>query len=304
MIDFLREEGISGSLLDEAARFAARYGIDAACADRIPVPRFHYFGREVWEEAITAVLAGCHLLLSGSKATGKNVLAENLAALFGRPIYEVSFHINTDAASLLGSDSYGEGRVYLRKGPVYQCAEAGGFGVLDEINMAKNESLAVLHAILDYRRVIDMPGYSRIHLHEATRFIGTMNYGYAGTRDLNEALTSRFVVIDMPQLDGDGLARLFRQEFPELDPRWAEQLAAFFEELQTKCTGGEISTRSLDLRGMLSAIALMKQGLDAFSALKMGLANKCFDDYEKQLVLDVAASRFPKEISSSEVFSR
>ena len=28
--------------------------------------------------------------------------------------------------------------------------------------MAKNESLAVLHATLDFRRAIDMPGYDRI----------------------------------------------------------------------------------------------------------------------------------------------
>ena len=44
-------------------------------------------------------------------------------------------------------------------------------------------------------------GYSRILLHPATRFIGTMNYGYAGTRELNEALVSRFMVIDMPEMD-------------------------------------------------------------------------------------------------------
>lgn len=52
--------------------------------------------------------------------------------------------------------------------------------ILDEINMAKNHAVSVLHATLDYRRSIDVPGYSRIVLHPATRFIGTMNYGYAG----------------------------------------------------------------------------------------------------------------------------
>lgn len=33
----------------------------------------------------------------------------------------------------------------------------GGFGVLDEVNMAKNEALAVLHAALDFRRILDVP---------------------------------------------------------------------------------------------------------------------------------------------------
>ena len=90
-----------------------------------------------------------------------------------------------DSSTLIGSDTFRNNQVELRKGPVYLCAENGGFGILDEINMAKNDAVSVLHATLDYRRIIDVPGYERIHLHEATRFIGTMNYGYAGTRELN-----------------------------------------------------------------------------------------------------------------------
>lgn len=57
--------------------------------------------------------------------------------------------------------------------------------------------------------MIDVPGYERIELHPATRFIGTMNYGYAGTRELNEALVSRFLVIDMPELSG----RKFKKDY-------------------------------------------------------------------------------------------
>ncbi len=151
---------------------------------------FTYYGKEVWEQALAALLCGENLLLAGGKATGKNVLAENLAAAFGRPAWDISFHVNMDAASLIGMDTFAGGQVVFRPGPVYRCAQCGGFGVLDEINMAKNEALAVLHAVLDFRRAIDVPGYDRIPLAEETRFIATMNYGYAGTRELNEALTS------------------------------------------------------------------------------------------------------------------
>ena len=104
----------------------------------------------------------------------------------------------------------------LRKGPVYQCAAYGGFGILDEINMAKNDAVAVLHATLDYRRIIDVPGYEKIDLHPATRFIGTMNYGYAGTKELNEALVSRFLVIYMPALTEETLSQIFHTSFPQL----------------------------------------------------------------------------------------
>lgn len=39
---------------------------------------------------------------------------------------------------------------------MYTAAKTGGFAVLDEINMAKSEAMAVLHATLDFRRTIDV----------------------------------------------------------------------------------------------------------------------------------------------------
>ena len=42
-----------------------------------------------------------------------------------------------------------------------------------------------------------------------------MNYGYAGTRELNEALVSRFMVIDMPEMDEDSVLFVLRQHFPD-----------------------------------------------------------------------------------------
>lgn len=302
MLNFLKNEGVSHHIITEVEQFRADFSVDDGLRDRIPVPRYLYYGKEIWEEAITALLCGENLLLVGPKATGKNVLAENLAAVFGRPSWDVSFYINTDAATLLGTDTFADGAVALRKGPIYQCAEKGGFGILDEINMAKNESLAVLHATLDFRRCIDMPGYDRITMHGATRFIGTMNYGYAGTRELNEALTSRFVVIDMPAITKDGLIKLLRREFPELRPAYAEHFAVLFQDIQKKCDGGELSTKPLDLRGLVAAVRLMRTGLEGNRALELGLVNKSFDDFEKQLVRDVIRARLPGTLTYGDVF--
>ena len=169
MLSFLKEEGVSSELLEKLAQF--RTDNPTELPERVPVPQFHYYGREVWEQAIAALLCGKNLLLTGGKATGKNVLAENLAAVFGRPAWNVSFHVNLDASGLVGTDTFTEGQVRFRPGPVYQCAQHGGFGILDEINMAKNEALAVLHAVLDFRRVLDIPGYDRLPMAPAARFI-------------------------------------------------------------------------------------------------------------------------------------
>lgn len=302
MLDFLREEGVQPGIIEGIEDFRSKHPISGDVKYRVPKPRYLYYGKEIWEAAATALLCGEHLLLVGPKATGKNVLAENLAAVFCRPSWDISFYINTDAASLIGVDSFENGAVVLRRGPIYRCAQEGGFGILDEINMAKNESLAVLHAMLDFRRVIDVPGYERIVLDDAARFIATMNYGYAGTRELNEALASRFVVVDMPPISNENLRKLLLREFPALRPKYAEQFSELFADIRKKCDGAEISTKALDLRGLLSSLRLTQRGLAPLSALRLGMVNKSFDPFEQQLAEDVIRARIPETLDRAAIF--
>ncbi len=304
MLDFLRSEGVDEYMLAELEDFRSRYPVNEANIARIPSPKYRYYGREVWRKALAALLAGENLLLVGPKATGKNVLAENLAAVFRRPQWDVSFYLNTDAASLIGTDTFKNGEVTLRRGPIYQCAVEGGFGVLDEINMAKNESLSVLHATLDFRRIIDVPGYERIELSPCTRFIATMNYGYAGTREINEALASRFMVINMPVISASDLERLMLAQFPQLKPEYARQLAEMFQEIRKKCDSSEISTKALDLRGLLAAVHLTQEGLSLGEALDMGILSKSFDEFERQLVADSVAARIDGKLGRDDIFAK
>lgn len=300
MLDFLREEKVSEHIIKGIETFRGQYPSDGI----VPAgrPRYVYYGKEVWEQAVQALLCGENLLLAGSKATGKNVLAENLAALFGRPSYNVSFHINMDSAFMIGTDTFRDGKVVFRPGPVYQCASQGGFCILDEINMARNEALAVLHSVLDFRRIINIPGYDTLKVHSAARFIATMNYGYAGTRELNEALASRFMVIRMPEITRDNLEKLLSREFPDMKKQFREQFSGLFTDIEKKCQSGELTPRVLDLRGLLDAIRLMHGGLHPSPALDMGITNKTFDSYEQELVRDIISSRVSKNTDAASIF--
>lgn len=211
MIEYLEKQNVNKNLIKQVEIYREKNGL--IDDPRITKPEFQYYGKEVLEEAIAAILAGKNILLTGAKATGKNVLASNLSYLFSRPSWNVSFHVNTDFNSLIGADTFKDGEVVFRKGPIYEAAINGGFAVLDEINMAKNEAISVLHATLDHRRIIDLPGYEKITLDPNTRFIATMNYGYVGTREVNEALASRFMIINMPNITHENLNKLLIDSF-------------------------------------------------------------------------------------------
>ena len=127
LMETLRQEGISPDLLRAVEEYRAAHALPEALRPRIPASGFTYYGREVWEQALAALLCGENLLLAGGKATGKNVLAENLAAAFGRPAWDISFHVNMDAASLIGMDTFVDGgaRAGLPLCPVRRLWRAG-----------------------------------------------------------------------------------------------------------------------------------------------------------------------------------
>ncbi len=296
MIEYLSAQNVDQNLIKLVEDFRKNNAIED---DRIEKPEFSYYGKEVLEQAIAGILAGKNILLTGAKATGKNVLASNLSYIFGRPSWNISFHVNTDYNSLIGADTFKDGEVVFRKGPVYEAAINGGFAILDEVNMAKNEAISVLHATLDHRRIIDIPGYEKITLDPNTRFIATMNYGYIGTRELNEALASRFLIINMPNITAENLAKLLTDKFPKLKDKYKTAFIEMFDSLQKKSENSEISTKSVDLRGLISAIETMEIGLNPYDSIRMAIINKSFDEFERQIVTDTVKSKIPEKISES-----
>lgn len=300
----LLNQGVDEKLINDAIKFKEFYKIDENLKHRISDSTKYFYGKDIWNMAISAILEGENILLSGPKATGKNLLADNLSELFGRPQWNTSFHINTDSTTLIGTDTFIDNEVKLRRGSVYECAINGGFGIFDEINMAKNDAIAVLHSALDYRRVIEVPGYERINLHDATRFIGTMNYEYAGTKELNEALVSRFMVIDIPAVEEEKLMLILKKEFEDADEEKLIQFGGIFLDLQLKSQNGEISSKSVDLRGLIGSLKAIRRGLKPSLAVNMGVTSKTFDVYEKEIVGDIIKTRIPDKWETKDIFPK
>ena len=59
---------------------------------------------------------------------------------------------------------------------------------------------------------------------------------------------SRFMVIDMPEMDEDSVLFVLRQHFPDGEKSALKAFAGLFLDLQIKAYHGEISTKSLDLK--------------------------------------------------------
>lgn len=279
MYEALIKQGVSENILNKVKDIPKLEGNDI------------FIGKSIWEKAIISIVAGNNIILSGNKSTGKNVLSRDLAKLFKVNIHEISFHNDVKATDLNSEN-----------GILTLCAREGSFGVLDEINMAESDSLAILHSALDFRKMLDIGGGNTIRLHEMTRFIGTMNYGYMGTKELNEALVSRFQVIKMPPVTEELLTEIFKQKFPDLTEDYVNKFAQFFMKIQERARVAEISTKAVDLRGLLDAIKGIKLGLSLYDAMEMGVTGKAFDDAEEHFIKQDLLYVFAKNVKSNIIF--
>lgn len=64
----------------------------------------------------------------------------------------------------------------------------------------------------------------------------------------------------------------------------------------------KISSKALDLRGLIGSIGMMEKGLNIYTALDMGITNKSFDEYEQTLIRDTIRARISKKMSREQLF--
>ena len=76
---FLKEQKVDVGLIEAVEEFSGKYPVPEQAAGRVVKPAIPFYGKGILEMAIAALLKGENLLLAGPKATGKNILAENLA---------------------------------------------------------------------------------------------------------------------------------------------------------------------------------------------------------------------------------
>ena len=96
-----------------------------------------------------AFVYAMHCSNRNSKTVYSGILIELYRLFYSRIctfVCNISLHINADATTMLGTDTFRDGEVTFRPGPVTEAAEGGGFCVLDEIDSALDDANANLFA--------------------------------------------------------------------------------------------------------------------------------------------------------------
>ena len=130
--------------------------------------------------------------------TGKTSAIRYLANQTGNGLRRVNLNGGTTADELVGRQLINDKGTYWVDGVLTEAMRKGEWIVLDEINAALPEVLFVLQSVLDddgYLVLNEKDDKEIVHKHANFRLFGTCNPPeYAGTKEMNKALLSRFAI--------------------------------------------------------------------------------------------------------------
>lgn len=163
---------------------------------------------------------------------------------------------------------------------------------IDEINMAKPETLPILNGVLDYRRTITNPFTGEVvKADHDFGVIAAINEGYIGTTPLNEALKNRFVMIEVPYISGETLKKVLLDQSLLKEERKIDQFVALSSDLIEQAKNGIISEEAASIRALIDACDLAVF-LPPIRAIKRAIIDKLEDEREKAAVQNIAETIF------------
>jgi nitric oxide reductase NorQ protein len=243
---------------DEVALFEAAY------KDRIPV------------------------LLKGPTGCGKTRFVEYMSWRLGQrssvgvatqrlPLTTISCHEDLTATDLVGRYLLSTDGTDWVDGPLTRAVKQGGICYLDEIVEARKDTIVVLHALTDHRRLLPIEKKGEVlKAHPDFLLVVSYNPGYQSSiKDLKHSTRQRFVSIEF-EYPGQALEQRIIEREAGVDAATAEALALLgcqIRHLDEQNLLEGPSTRLLVYAGRLIA-----QGVSPRRACDVAIAQAMTDD--------------------------
>lgn len=222
----------------------------------VEAPWYHPTGNEV------ALFEQCHkrglaVMLKGPTGCGKTRFVEHMAWKLGRPLVTIPCHDDLAASDLIGRFLIQHNGTVWQDGPLTRAVREGAICYLDEVVEARQDTVVVLHALTDHRRLlpIDKTGET-LRAAPGFQLVVSYNPGYQRLlKDLKPSTRQRFVAMDLDFPPAEQEARIVQHEsgIDEASARALVALAERIRQLRDRGLAEVPSTRLLIAAGVLMA---------------------------------------------------
>ncbi len=241
--------------------------------------------KKILEQVAVALSYSRPVLLIGETGTGKTSLVRHLAFCTNNAFVRVNHNGGTTIEDIVGRwlltpTANGTVKTEWVDGILIEAMKKGYWFLADEINAAGAEINFVYHSLLDDdgRVILAEKGNEVVIPHPNFRFIGAMNppTEYAGTKELNKALMSRFMIckIDFPAPKIEQKILVSRAGVTE---EVAERMVRFAGEVRTMYRKDDIHF-ILSTRDLLMWAEMFKVYKKYLPSAEMTVLNKISED--------------------------
>lgn len=156
------------------------------------------------------------VLFHGPAGTGKTMNCKLICQECRLPLMETINCTENLDEFVLGKYIPEGDRIIFKESYVTKAIREGGAVVFEEINFARPQYLSFLNSLLDDNGFVRLDNGEVVRRHRNFRFFATMNVGYFGTRELNQALYNRFnTVFEIKELDDNAIRRMLIARVPQ-----------------------------------------------------------------------------------------
>jgi hypothetical protein len=190
------------------------------------------------------------VLFHGPAGTGKTMSCKLVCQAIGLPVMETINCTENLDEFVLGKYIPQDDKIVFKESYVTKAIRDGGAVVFEEINFAKPQYLAFLNSLLDDNGFVRLDNGEVVTRNPNFRFFATMNMGYFGTKDLNQALYNRFhAIVEIAALSDEAIARMLVTRVPECKPV-VDKILGVYHKIKKKIEAEEldvvISPRNLE----------------------------------------------------------
>jgi nitric oxide reductase NorQ protein len=224
----------------------------------------------------------CHagrlaVMLKGPTGCGKTRFVEHMAWRLGRPLVTISCHDDLTASDLIGRFLIRHDGTVWQDGPLTRAVRDGAICYLDEVVEARQDTVVVLHALTDYRRILPIDKTAEVvEAAPGFQLVISYNPGYQRMlKDLKPSTRQRFVALDFDFPPVDLEAAIVAHE-GGTDHATAHTLVSLGHRLR------KLKDRGLDevpsTRLLIAAGRLIASGIDVREACYAALVSPLSDD--------------------------
>lgn len=233
-------------------------------------------GREVdiFEQCHAGKMA---VMLKGPTGCGKTRFVEYMAWRLGRPLVTIPCHDDLTASDLIGRYLIRHDGTVWQDGPLTRAVREGAICYLDEVVEARQDTIVILHALTDHRRIlpIDKTGET-IAAAPGFQLVVSYNPGYQRMlKDLKPSTRQRFVAMDLdfPPPEQEATIVVRESGADEATARALVELAHRIRSLRDRGLAEVPSTRLL-----IATACLIERGIPVKQACYAGLISPLSDD--------------------------